>query len=135
METTSKRFKKNSKDLTALWKIGQCLWKKEIGSFNKEIENKEISNDIKPFLFFLKEEVRNRNEELVSTAYAVISIAQCAELLLLNKQQCIDHVTKLKWTIEGDYILPRRKTNHKQQETSLNQLHQLTTYMAHLEEK
>jgi len=121
--------------LISLWKIGQSLWKKDIVSFNKEVESKEFSNEMKPYLFYLKEEVRNRNEELISTAYQVISIVHCAELLSLSKQQCVEHVTKLKWTIEGDYILPRRPTNHKQQETSLNQLNQLTSYMAHLEEK
>jgi len=136
MEETAKRFKKKtSKDLNILWKIGQSLWKKDSSSFNREIENKEFSNDLKPFIFYLKDEVRNRNEELISIAYQVISLSHCAELLSLTKQQTVEHVTKLKWVIEGDFVLPRRPTTNKQQETSLAQLNQLTTYMTHLEEK
>jgi len=130
----SKEFKK-SKDLQALWKICAALLRKDANQFYSAVEAKDLSKIYRPFIAQLKDITRARYETAISNTYTSITLANCAEQLGLSKPQAIEYVTRLQWVVDKDLVLPIRAPAPKQQETSVTQLHQLTNYITHLEEK
>jgi len=128
------KFKKQSKELVALWKVGQALFKRQLPAFYAAVEMFPWSNIISGFILALREETVERRRKLIAASYSSVSLLKLAELLGMTQPQAVQYVVSLGWRADNNnMVFPTPSTHNRDQEATLKQLDQLTLYVSSLE--
>jgi len=131
-----KSLKTNSKELKALWQIGQAMWTKNNQQFYKSVEGYAWNKRVRPLVLLLLEHFRQRMEHLIAQAYSSISIRDCSAMLGLSPEQTVTHITNdLHWGYDAAkaFVFPAIAINVKKQVLGWEQLQQLAHYAVTLE--
>ena len=132
-------------ELTTLWKIGQCLWKREFPTVYQIIKSHEWSESFKEPLLKLYSILQNRMTSLIENAYSLVKVDDLSQALgISEEQQLLDFINNKKWVLDPDTKLVKvdcqcesntaGNTQDKLDNTTLTQsLHRLTDYVSFLE--
>lgn len=131
---------KTDDELTAIWKIGQHLWKREFTEAYSIISSYQWSDSHKESSQKLYSILQKRMTELVSNAYSIIKFDALAKLLGINDEAAMLEMANSKqWDIdhENKLVKIKKQLNEKQFSEKDNDLpetlHRLTNYVSFLE--
>ena len=84
----------------------------------------------------LVKSTRDNMFRLISRAYSTISVSQAAQLFGLPENEVIQNCIEKGWTLEGNYLLPRRaeeETHFNHANLGLEELQTLTEQLVRLQ--
>jgi len=126
-------------ELQAIWTVGKHLWPATRNY--PEVYNSLRAVDWHPqyaiLVSALEEAFRERTLQLISRAYSMISLKDCANLVGLSDEEMLAFATSLGWDYDdtSNYLRPVKKKVEQEERTSLEQLQQLTEYIVFLEQQ
>eukprot|EP00111_Clytia_hemisphaerica_P019411 TCONS_00057283-protein len=134
-------------ELTTIWKIGQCLWRREFPAVYEIIKSHEWSEAFKEPLLKLYSILQNRMTCLIENAYSLVKVEDLSQALgISEEQQLLDFINNRKWVLHSDTKLVKvdcqpdesntttANTQDKLDSSTLTQsLHRLTDYVSFLE--
>ena len=131
---------KSDDELTTIWKIGQCLWKREFTEAYNIISSYQWSDSHKEPSQRLYSILQKRMTELVADAYSIIKFDALAKLVGMNDEmKMLEMVNSKQWDIDHDNKLVKikkplddRLATDKDNELPQT-LHRLTNYVSFLE--
>ncbi|KAG9403004.1 COP9 signalosome complex subunit 8 [Aphanomyces cochlioides] len=131
---------KDKNGLHEIWAVGQALWRREVSQAYVAIAAAEalpLNVEVKAVLGELKKSIGLYNASLLGRAYASVPIAVVAQALGLSLDDTLKFCASRQWRVQGDLVFPTKEVsaNGPSTEAELEQLHQLSSYILHLEQR
>jgi len=129
-------LKKSSATLQACWKLATALIKKDSAAFWAACEGGRFG-PLQPLVTALRDTRREHVADQIDLAYSSVSLVRCAGMLGVSKEDAKKLLVGRGCGVDekADIVIPTQKTCRKNQTATLEQLEQLSRYVAHLEEK
>ncbi|CAM6116277.1 unnamed protein product [Calypogeia fissa] len=127
--------KQNNAELTAAWKIVQCLWSHDHAAVHDALRGHDWSPDVQPVISAIAEDYSKRILKLLYTAYSTISVGDAASFLGMTENEVVNYTVQHGWTLDplAKMLTVSPITSTVEQKTDASQLQSLTEYVFHLE--
>ncbi|MCO5556363.1 hypothetical protein L7F22_009911 [Adiantum nelumboides] len=127
--------KQSQPELTAAWKIGQCLWTHDYAGVHNALQCYPWSPAVQQIVNAIKDDYSRKNFKLLSTAYSTISVADAAKFLGLTESETVKSTTQNGWTLDpaSNMLTVVPAVNLAAQKLDASKLQDLTEYVFHLE--
>ncbi|XP_070570038.1 COP9 signalosome complex subunit 8-like isoform X2 [Ptychodera flava] len=128
-------IKSSNPELNNIWMVGQKMWQRDFPQVYQSL-NQEWSENIKPIMQALHEDVRSRAFQLVSKAYSSIGTEDFAHFIGMPTEQAVSAAAAEGWQIDtqNKLIVPKKPATPQDPPIpSEQQLAQLTEFVAYLE--
>ncbi|MCO5574561.1 hypothetical protein L7F22_028349 [Adiantum nelumboides] len=127
--------KQTQPELTAAWKIGQCLWTHDYAGVHDALQCYPWSPAVQQIVNVIKDDYSRKNFKLLSTAYSTISVADAAKFLGLTESETVKSTTQNGWTLDpaSNMLTVVPAVNLAAQKLDASKLQDLTEYVFHLE--
>ncbi|XP_034829023.1 COP9 signalosome complex subunit 8 [Maniola hyperantus] len=91
-------------ELTAIWAVGQKLWKKNLGATYLALAAYTWTEPVANIIRALEEKVRERAFNLIGRSYSSISLDTVVLMTGLSREAVLQICRERKWEIQGDGI-------------------------------
>lgn len=127
--------KLDNAELTAAWKIVQCLWSHDHAAVHEALRSYDWSPDVKLVISAISEDYSKRILKLLYTAYSTISVTDAAGFLGMTENDAVNYTVQHGWTLDpvARMLTVSPITSTVEQKTDASQLQSLTEYVFHLE--
>ncbi|KAJ1520179.1 hypothetical protein ONE63_004393 [Megalurothrips usitatus] len=128
-------LKNSHEELSQIWKVGQCMWKRDYPSAYTCLQV-AWSDNVRPIMTTLQEELRSRAINLIGNAYSSITISDLSAIAGISDRDAERISNERGWIIdaETEMVHPVRPPPSSQVITSTEgQLNKLTDYVSFLE--
>jgi len=129
--------KKGVSEIKAIWELGKALLTNQHDKFFSLASKTAWGPTLQHHIERLVAQRRIKCSSLIAKAYSSVSLKDLArECGLASLEGAKTHALSMGWAVEGEYALPHEVQEEKKaDETSIDQLAQLTEYVLHLEDK
>uniref|UniRef100_A0A804MG71 COP9 signalosome complex subunit 8 n=1 Tax=Zea mays TaxID=4577 RepID=A0A804MG71_MAIZE len=122
-------------ELAAVWRIGQCLWKRDYAGVNTAAQGFEWGPDLADFITAFLESYRQRIFKLLTSAYSTIRVADVAHFMGMSEEDATNYAVQNGWSLDAAAKMltvkkPKSQTNQK---LDASKLQRLTECVFHLE--
>lgn len=94
-------IKENSAELSLIWQVGKCLWKRNYSDLYAVISSHQNwPNHLKNIMNLILDLTRQRAVNLISKAYSSIRLTEAASLLGLSNEETVKLAQSLNWTYD-----------------------------------
>lgn len=126
--------KKGDYTLERIWSVGQELWRRNFAEAQKILQAESWSDDVRPIMEALAKDVQERVLQLISLAYANISLQACADMLGCSCEETARQVAQLGWSVNSGGIVPVKPAQGGSEVLdSGRHMEMLTSYISMLE--
>ena len=131
---------KNDNEMSAIWKIGQSLWKREFSNIYSVVRSMDWSEDLKGLIELFCEMLRKRLVKLVEESYSIIKFDDLCKFLGIAEEQLVEIAATNSWTLDTENRLVKISQSDNKliqasgsEGNSAELLHRLTQYVSFLE--
>ncbi|XP_073156355.1 COP9 signalosome complex subunit 8 [Henckelia pumila] len=122
-------------EVSAVWKIGQRLWSRDLVGVHEAIREFNWSPDTQSIVAAFSELYTKRMFELLLSGYSTISIEDTALILGMNEDDATNYALQQGWTLDptSRMLTVKKQVVAAEQKVHPSKLQQLTEYVFHLE--
>eukprot|EP01018_Ginkgo_biloba_P018593 Gb_14322 [translate_table: standard] len=127
--------KETQPEVTAVWKIGQCMWTHDYAGVHGAIHGFNWSQEVQQVVTALSDSYTKRVFKLLSAAYSTICVADTAQFLGMSEEDAITYTLQHGWILDSasQMLTVRRTPVVVDQKLDSSKLQNLTEYVFHLE--
>ncbi|GJN02957.1 hypothetical protein PR202_gb15675 [Eleusine coracana subsp. coracana] len=122
-------------ELSAVWRIGQCLWNRDYAGVYTAAQGFEWGPELADFVTAFLESYRKRIFQLLTSAYSTITVADVAHFMGMSEEDATNYAVGNDWSLDAATKMltvrkPKAQTNQK---LDASKLQRLTECVFHLE--
>ncbi|KAJ6852910.1 COP9 signalosome complex subunit 8 [Iris pallida] len=122
-------------EISAVWKIGQCLWNRDHTGVYAAVRGFDWSPEVAPVVTAFAESYRKRMFQLLLSAYSTISVADTVHFMGMSEDDATNYALQHGWTLDpsSKMLTVKKPKIVTEQKLDSSKLQRLTEYVFHLE--
>mmetsp|Transcript_52000 Transcript_52000/g.123001 ORF Transcript_52000/g.123001 Transcript_52000/m.123001 type:complete len:202 (+) Transcript_52000:58-663(+) len=120
-------------EMQRIWEVVKMLWNQKLPEAYQLLGASWASTTVQPLVTLLIEELRSRKIQLIADSHSSIAIANCSQLLGLNRDETIARCTAEGWVVAGEFVQPTKKAIEPPTSVDIERLQALTNYVCALD--
>eukprot|EP00252_Welwitschia_mirabilis_P014834 TRINITY_DN32871_c0_g1_i1.p1 TRINITY_DN32871_c0_g1~~TRINITY_DN32871_c0_g1_i1.p1 ORF type:complete len:198 (-),score=28.51 TRINITY_DN32871_c0_g1_i1:183-776(-) len=128
-------IKENQQEVSAVWKIGQCIWTRNHAGVHTALHDFDWSPEVKPIIAAFSENYTKKMFNLLLSAYSTISVTDTAQFLGMSNEDAVSYAVQQGWILDSasQMLTVKKIPTIVDQIIDSNKLQNLTEYVFHLE--